>query len=116
MTSWTLDDALGVVRNLQPAAHAHGYHVTLGGGVLNRGESDKDVDLYFLPLLDTPRDEDALLAAISARFGEATQLDYGNRKDMGCYSHKLKFALPTGRRADVFIVAVAAAKEEERHG
>lgn len=48
--TWKLDDGLRLVRALQPEAKKFGYHVTLGGSVLNLGESEKDIDLYFLPL------------------------------------------------------------------
>lgn len=47
---WNLDDSLSLVRALQSTVKQFGYHVALGGGVLNKGTSDKDVDLYFLPL------------------------------------------------------------------
>lgn len=47
---WTMDDALELVRGLQKDTRRYGYHLTLGGGVLNNGESQKDLDLYFLPL------------------------------------------------------------------
>lgn len=47
---WTMDDALELVRGLQKDTRRYGYHLTLGGGVLNNGESQKDLDLFFLPL------------------------------------------------------------------
>lgn len=47
---WTLEDALNLIRGLQKETRRYGYHLTLGGGVLNNGESQKDLDLYFLPL------------------------------------------------------------------
>lgn len=50
MSMWTLDDGLAVVRSLQPLTRQFNYHLALGGGVLNNGSSDKDLDLYFLPL------------------------------------------------------------------
>lgn len=50
MSMWTLEDGLAVVRSLQPLTRQFNYHVALGGGVLNQGYSDKDLDLYFLPL------------------------------------------------------------------
>src|SRR5882672_8106898 len=50
MESWSLDDGLKLVRLLQPETRKYGYHLALGGSVLNAGKSDKDIDLYFLPL------------------------------------------------------------------
>lgn len=46
---WTLDIALELIRLIQPKLKSLGYHVCLGGGVLNTGKSAKDLDLYFLP-------------------------------------------------------------------
>lgn len=47
---WTLEEALMLIRGLQPETRKFGYHLCLGGGVLNKGFSDKDLDLYFLPM------------------------------------------------------------------
>lgn len=52
-SNWNLDDGLKLVRALQMETRKYGYHLTLGGGVLNNGESKKDIDLYFLPLDNT---------------------------------------------------------------
>lgn len=43
---WTIERALVLIRELQPKLHARKYHVALGGGVLNTGQSEKDLDLY----------------------------------------------------------------------
>lgn len=48
-TTWDLEDGLKLVRAIQPEAKKFGYHVALGGSVLNDGLSEKDIDLYFLP-------------------------------------------------------------------
>ena len=48
--NWTFDDALPLIRAVQPVVKRFGYHVCLGGGVLNKGVSDHDLDLYFLPM------------------------------------------------------------------
>ena len=49
MAQWTLDDALKLIRGLQEPTRKYGYHITLGGSVLNDGKSNKDLDLYFQP-------------------------------------------------------------------
>lgn len=49
MSFWTMEDGLKLVRALQPEARKFGYHLSLGGSVLNQGHSHKDIDLYFLP-------------------------------------------------------------------
>jgi hypothetical protein len=44
-----LADAQLLVRDLQAVCWPLNFHVTLGGGVLNHGYSDKDIDIYILP-------------------------------------------------------------------
>jgi hypothetical protein len=48
---WTLDEALKLIRALQPETVKHGYHLTLGGGLLTSDLSDRNLELYFLPLM-----------------------------------------------------------------
>lgn len=47
---WTYEQAHKVILKLQQDSRSFGYHLCLGGGVLNHGASSKDLDLYFLPL------------------------------------------------------------------
>ena len=47
---WTLEEAQKLINGMQAFAKDYNYHVALGGGVLNKGKSDKDLDLYFLPI------------------------------------------------------------------
>ena len=106
-TSWSLSEGLEVVRELQPYTRRYNYHLTLGGGVLNRGMSDKDLDLFFLPM-DNGYDTHAkqLLWFLQRRFGpgESIWTDYSG-DGSSCYSHKFKFVSDeTGRRIDVFIL------------
>lgn len=84
MTPWTLEDGLKLIRAIQNDSREFGYHVALGGGVLNRGESEKDIDLYFLPL-DNPAlpapNLDGLVKWLTKLWGIPKNLDenYGNR-------------------------------------
>lgn len=72
-----------LIRDLQEIAWPLNYHVTLGGGVLNHGYSDKDIDLYILPIYPVLVVEpmhrlnqlDALRRKFAQRLGEPT-LDY----------------------------------------
>ena len=45
---WTLNDALPLIRRIEPIAKRHGFSVALYGSVLYRGESEKDLDLFFV--------------------------------------------------------------------
>ncbi len=47
---WTLDQSLVLIRRMQRSLFPLGFHVALAGGVLNNGESIKDLDLVFIPL------------------------------------------------------------------
>ena len=101
---WTLALALNLVRDVQAAVKPFGYHVALGGGCLNNGMSNKDVDLYFLPLADAT-DHLALLAFLSRQWGypeliNTNELQYGPDKH---YRAKLKYR-SLQRRIDAFIV------------
>jgi hypothetical protein len=80
---WNLDDGLKLIRAMQPDTRRYGYHLTLGGSVLNQGESRKDLDLYFLPL-NNPRiaeeDPTGLIDWLVKMWGnfEVIGKDYGN--------------------------------------
>ena len=97
MAMWTLDEGLKLVRLLQPEAKGFGYHLTLGGGVLNNGQSDKDLDLYFHPMANSlyPKKEEGLLEWLRGMWGSGDQI--------GNYSHDIEAGAPvynvvSGRR------------------
>jgi hypothetical protein len=45
---WTLEGALPVIRRIAAIAKEHGFTVALYGSVLMKGESENDLDLYFI--------------------------------------------------------------------
>lgn len=47
---WDMTSGRALVSRLQTWSRSYGYHVCLGGSVLNKGQSAKDIDIYFLPL------------------------------------------------------------------
>jgi len=47
-TMWTLDIAIPLVRKIAPIAQKYGFSVALYGSVLDAGQSDKDLDLFFV--------------------------------------------------------------------
>lgn len=72
---WTLDEALNLIRALQPSTRKFNYHLCLGGGVLNKGGSQKDLDLYFLPLgTSSEKDADDLQGYLESLWGKGTDL------------------------------------------
>lgn len=54
---WTLEEAVALVRKLEPTAIQAGYHLALGGSVLMAGQSDKDLDLFLYPHKTTECDD-----------------------------------------------------------
>jgi len=45
---WTLKAAIPLIRKIAPIAQRHGFSVALYGSVLDAGESNKDLDLFFV--------------------------------------------------------------------
>jgi hypothetical protein len=136
-TYWTLSDALALIRGLQPQIKPFGFHLCLGGGVLNTGSSRKDLDLYFLPLDDakTPPGAAQLkkflsevwqggesmrrksrLQAVRQTDGrmrlEAVPAEYPNNPNSP-YTDKLIY-IYSNLRIDVFILGMRAKEEEKK--
>lgn len=55
--SWTLEQALETIRHAQVGCMARGFYLSLSGGVLNRGQSENDLDLLAMHMteLSDPR-------------------------------------------------------------
>lgn len=45
---WTLQTAIPLIQKLAPIATRHGFSVALYGSVLEIGESNKDLDVFFV--------------------------------------------------------------------
>jgi hypothetical protein len=113
---WDLEQGLRVVRALQATTREYNYHLTIGGGVINNGQSNKDLDLYFLPMGGFPNSEskpdpDGMLRCLMRLWGEAVPLANLNTEQYGpsCYKHAVKFTRRGGpqgqipQRIDCFI-------------
>lgn len=103
---WTLSQALELIRDLQPLVREEKYHMLLGGGVLNKGESDKDLDLVFIPLNGEeshPGKIVAMLFDVFGSFGKAIRdsPDYGSGS-IWYFKEMIKYDY-LGKRIDVFI-------------
>jgi hypothetical protein len=103
---WTLDEALEVIRALQPITRDYSYHLALGGGVLNKGTSDKDLDLYFLPLDNGSETKPNELAAyLDEIWGVGEPIGGEGYQDMeGIIKRKYKYGRDA--RIDAFIFQV----------
>jgi hypothetical protein len=45
---WTLESAIPLIKKIAPIAQRHGFSVALYGSVLDSGNSEKDLDLFFV--------------------------------------------------------------------
>lgn len=105
---WILEDALKLIRELQPEMRQFGYHLTLGGGVLNRGSSKKDLDLFFLPMNPVNGNGRQLKEYLDTKWGPGKPLGVADKyPDEPGFAYKLKYFL-NGDRIDVFIYGEAA--------
>ncbi len=111
---WYLADALILVRELQALAWPNGWHIALGGGVLNHGYSDKDLDLYVLPIYNQPvcLDELSILSKL-AEVLDATHPDgepvcsfQGNPHE--CYTYSVRYPYKKNQSVEVFVVRRSA--------
>jgi hypothetical protein len=110
---WTLEQGRQVVTEIQDGSRRFNYHVALGGGVLNNGISNKDLDIYFLPLDNgNEPDPEGVKLWLSQVWGRQVlwiepicPSDYPeDEKNDSAYSEKLKYQLASGQRIDVFII------------
>jgi hypothetical protein len=108
LEGWTLEQAREqLIAVLQPVSRTFGYHVCLGGGVLNNGFSSKDADIYFLPLeKEVPPNPAGVVKMLDAMWGEGGDIngmEYPLPPD-SIYHAKRKYLNHPNYRVDVFIM------------
>ena len=97
---WDLIDGIALARRLELLAIPMNCHIALGGGVLQRGYSKKDLDIFVYPRKASKK---TLLPAEILRVFEATdikQVNYHFDDGKTVFSCKID-----GRRVDFFFVA-----------
>lgn len=112
---WNLQEALELIRKLQPKLYSIGFHVCLGGGILNYGKSPNDLDLYIIPLEDESHHPDdkrlvyskdfytTLLNFLINEFGEPHfNEDYENLRTT--FKYKQFYLLNDKEKIDIFII------------
>ena len=108
---WNFSGAKLVIDTCQTNAKQFGYHVCLGGSVLNKMESSKDLDLYFLPMSNHEIKEDpaGLLNWIHVNLGPVESLNnaYPGKELPFILKGKLKYNGDATKRIDVFILGTA---------
>lgn len=123
--AWYLADAQLLIRKLQELAWPLSHHVALGGGVLNHGYSEKDLDIYILPIYEPGLDHQTLQDQLTSRLDEAgltVMADmmvqsgkHGNPafEPAHCFSAALRCHDEQGRAVDVFVVRAMPATKQE---
>lgn len=69
---WTQVEALRLIRSIQPPLMGAGWFVALAGGVLNKGYSEHDLDLVFVPMKTGKTDLVELHRVLSGYLGTRT--------------------------------------------
>lgn len=112
---WNMTQTIPLLKKLQPESRKYGYHVCMGGGVLNNWSSNKDLDLYYLPMNNEGKAKPKeLIHYLAGLWGKPEPIgksaDYPH--DALPYIAKLKFEF-TGeddvkRRIDLFVMGAEA--------
>lgn len=117
---WTFKEAQDLIVAMRPKINGYGYEVTIGGGVLNKGQSANDLDLFLLPKGDIVPQPTELLMWVISKFGlgksiapaysahpaaqaAAAQAALAKINVKESFQHKIRFDL-AGRKIDVFVV------------
>lgn len=101
---WDLDEALPIIRELQGEIRPLGYHLTLGGGVLNKGHSYKDLDIYIIPLVGETAKIIDLMNLLAHKFGEPEEIGSGGASyEPDVYAYKQQYGTKD-RRIDIFVI------------
>lgn len=102
---WTLDQAHVIIAELWPLMWDLHYHILLGGGVIREGKSDKDLDLFFIPLNGYESHAHTVLEKLWSQLGPSKALrdspDYHADSNFH-FTEAQKFDY-LGKRIDVFI-------------
>lgn len=105
---WLLEDGVALIQALEPGVRkSFNYCTALGGSVLHKGSSFKDLDIILLPIEDdTPNNEEALITYLEKEYfakpaiiGAEGEEKYGPSKTRSVY----KGIGATGRAIDFFI-------------
>lgn len=105
--SWTLDEALKIVRDLESKLVSLGFHAALGGSVLHHGHSYKDLDIIIIPHWSTEfRDWTPVKDYLREVFGAAKIVDCKHNPPVHIRDAKSVswLRIPDGRRIDFFFL------------
>jgi len=102
---WTLSKAADLVGGLEPLVRELNYHTLLAGSVLHVGQSEKDLDLWFIPLNGYESDSQKVYALLSSVFGPLEPIrDSPDYQGMTYHCKEMLKGHYLGQRVDLFIV------------
>lgn len=103
---WTLAQAIPLIHELAPLVRELDYHLCLGGSVLVTGNSDHDLDLWFIPLNGYESEPAKIYVLCQSTFGSLTSLrdspDYKTGEPW--HVKEMQRATYMGKRIDLFIL------------
>lgn len=102
---WTLAEGVDIIRQIEPDIRELGYHTMLGGSLLHKGTSEKDLDIFFSPLNGYETRSFDVLQYLQTVFGRCSSIqdqpDY--KAGEPWYWREMHYFMFEGRRIDVFI-------------
>lgn len=102
---WYLDEtSLDLIRKLEEIAKNFGLHIALGGGVLHKGSSEKDLDIFVYPRF-TKKGSDYTRSHLMFE-GALTAMGFKDWAPCKFYKDdkKVRKAIFEGKRVDFFYV------------
>ena len=118
MSKWTLEEALELIRGLEPNLSKCGYHVALCGGVLQQGRSEHDLDVLVYPHNSTNNIDIAQLRLCLRDLGWKLRMraeylvELWIEKGSNDRKHVDIWATPDRKRVDVFVPTVLVEDDE----
>ena len=97
--AWYLEEALQIIRMLQPSARSCGYHLALAGGVLNTGSSSNDLDIIVLPLGHGLSKESTFIKYLTFTMHHKVNYSHAYPRTDNCDVHRFEY---DGRYIDFF--------------
>ena len=103
---WNLIEASNLIQELNKHIKTFDYHVCLGGSVINNGQSNKDLDLFFLRLNGYQGQRQELINYLFKRWGILHPIrdspDY-HSGEIWYYESMLTTGRDSEKRIDFFI-------------
>jgi len=108
-SNWTLEDGLSVLRNIHAPLASAGFGIALGGSLLYRGHSKKDIDVIIFPMRKGAVKVDAAFVVLeflgwTRWFSVETVQARWRKIGSADTKHVEVWKTPDGRRADLIIL------------